>query len=425
MKVHVHDYSGHPFQAELSRELSGRGHEVTHSWCAAHVSGRGHLAAEPGEALDFVPIAVGERIEKLSFVSRLVKELRYGVELARLISRRRPDVALISNVPIPMLVVLVSLLLLRRIPWVLWQQDVQGVAVRSFAGRQLSAAFRLVAVGIEAGERWAARKADAVVVISEPFLDVHRAWGTEDKVTVIPNWAPLDEIRPMPRDNAWTREHGLHDRLTLLYSGTLGLKHNPRLLVEVARRVIDAGRPAQLVVISEGPAIDLVRDEAARLDVPVTLLPFQPYERLPEVLASGDILMVLLEKEAGGFSVPSKTLSYLSAGRPILGLMPPENLAAQLVSRVDGCVLSPERSSLDPAARWAAEVLDDDEQRSLLGKKARELAEEEFALDRCADRFEDILALVGGGPLPRRDGTGVTVPRPRLAQLTTSFLRLG
>ena len=53
--------------------------------------------------------------------------------------------------------------------------------------------------------------------------------------------------------------------------------------------------------------------------VPLTLLPFQPYADLPDVLGSGDILVVLLEQDAGEFSVPSKTLSYLAPVDPCWG----------------------------------------------------------------------------------------------------------
>ena len=388
----MHDYSGHPFQAQLSRALSGRDHDVTHSWCEAHVSGRGNLHAEPGESLTFESIAPGERIDKLSFVSRLVKELRYGVQLGRQTRRVGPDIVLVSNVPIPMLVVFVAFALLTRTSWVLWQQDVQGVAVRSFAGRQLSRVFQVVALVIAAGERWAARRADAIVVIAEAFAEVHEEWGTGDKVEVIPNWAPLDEIVPRPRTNAWAVEHDLLETANLVYSGTLGLKHDPRLLVGLARKVIDAGQPVHLTVVSEGPAMDVLREEAARLAVPATLLPFQPYDRLPDVLGTGDVLVVLLEQDAGAFSVPSKTLSYLCAGRPVIGLMPSENLAARLVAQAEGCVLPPREGALDEAADWVADVLRDAERAALLGKRARELAEDEFALDVCTDRFEGVLA---------------------------------
>jgi colanic acid biosynthesis glycosyl transferase WcaI len=402
MRLLLHDYSGHPFQVELSRELSRRGHEVTHSYCDAYTSGKGHLRPEPGESIRFDPIGVGVVIAKMSFGKRLVQELRLGVELVRQVRRTRPDVVMASNVPIPTLLVLALVLRLRRIPWVLWHQDVQAVAIRSFAGSKLSRAFAVVATLIGAGERWCARRAAAVVVIADSFLDVHRRWGTADKTTVIPNWAPLEEIRPVTRANDWSHEHGLDGTRTLLYSGTLGLKHNPALLVGLARELIDAGQPVRLVVVNQGPAEQVLRDEAARLDVPLLLLPFQPYERLSEVLGSGDVLVVLLEQDAGAFSVPSKTLSYLCAGRPILGLMPAENLAATLVSRVDGCVLPPDEASLPAAAAWVADVLADDERQAALGKAARALAEQEFELAGCADRFEALLVECA---TPRSDRT--------------------
>lgn len=227
MRLLVHDYSGHPFQVELSRELSARGHEVTHSYCEAYTSGKGHLRAEPGESIAFRPIGVGERVEKLAFGRRLVQELKFGLQLARQVRELRPDAVLVSNAPIPTLVVLAAFLWGRRTPWVLWHQDVQAVAIRSFAGKQLSRAFRAVAKAIELGERWCARRAAAVVVIADSFVDVHEGWGTADKVTVVPNWAPLGEIFPVERKNDWAVEHELDDTRTLLYSGTLGLKHNP------------------------------------------------------------------------------------------------------------------------------------------------------------------------------------------------------
>ena len=93
--------------------------------------------------------------------------------------------------------------------------------------------------------------------------------------------------------------------------------------------------------------------------MPTTLLPFQPYERLSEVFGSADVLVVLLEKSAGAFSVPSKTLSYLCAGRPVIGLMPAENLASQLLRDAECAVFSPESESVDEAAKWVVEVVND------------------------------------------------------------------
>ncbi|MGV9935698.1 glycosyltransferase family 4 protein [Streptomyces olivaceoviridis] len=398
MRILVHDYSGHPFQAQLSRELARRGHQVVHSTCTAYVSGKGDLAA-PAAGLRFATIGDGVRLRKEAYFRRLGQETRLGLELARQVRREQPDVALLSNLPIPVLVVAAAVLKRLRIPWVLWHQDVTAVALESFAAADVAKSMGLAAKVFGAGEKWSARQAAAIVVIADSFVRVHERWGTAGKVTVIPNWAPLDEIVPVARTNGWSAEHGLHDVRTVLYSGTLGLKHNPALLVRLAERLREQGSPVRLVVVNDGPAVPVLRDAAAARGVDLTLLPFQPYERLPEVLGTGDVLVVLLGPEAGQFSVPSKTLSYLCAGRPVLGLMPADNLAARLLRQAGSAVFPPEESALEGAATWVREVLSDLARAERLGKESRALAEREFALEGCASRFEDILhSASAGGP---------------------------
>jgi glycosyltransferase involved in cell wall biosynthesis len=135
-----------------------------------------------------------------------------------------------------------------------------------------------------------------------------------------------------------------------------------------------------------------VREAGRQLGVPTTLLPFQPYEQLSEVFGSADVLVVLLEKSAGAFSVPSKTLSYLCAGRPVVGLMPAENLASQLLRDAGCAVFSPESESVDEAAKWVVEVVNDPSVQTALNASTRRLAEREFSREKCADQFERILA---------------------------------
>jgi colanic acid biosynthesis glycosyl transferase WcaI len=44
MKLVVHDYCGHPFQVQLSRNLAMRGHDVTHIYFADDPGPKGALA---------------------------------------------------------------------------------------------------------------------------------------------------------------------------------------------------------------------------------------------------------------------------------------------------------------------------------------------------------------------------------------------
>lgn len=391
MRVLIHDHSGHPFQAELSRELARRGHDVTHSYVAGYVSGKGRLTALPGETITYVGIGGEAKIEQRAYAKRLWREVTRGFELVRHVRQVNPDIVMLSNVQIPTMVIFAAVMAVLRRPWILWHQDVYAVALRKLAGTKLSPRFRIVARLFWIAERWCARRAVAVVVIADSFVRVHQQWGTADKVTVIPNWAPVDELTPRERDNDWARAQGLTERPRLVYSGTLGLKHNPELLPQLAAAVQELGTKVDLVVVTEGAAEPVLRSGAESLGVDLTLLPFQPYEQLPEVLGAADVLVVLLEADAGAFSVPSKTLSYLCAGRPVLGFVPAENLAAHLIEQTGGCVLAPESSAVPAGARWVVDLLADPERAASIGEASRALAEKEFELSGCADRFEAIL----------------------------------
>ncbi|RJS45426.1 glycosyltransferase family 4 protein [Nocardioides cavernaquae] len=391
MKILVHDHSGHPFQAELSRELARRGHEVTHSYVAGYVSGKGRLSAVPGESITYVGIGGDAKIEQGAYAKRLGREVLRGFQLVRHVRQVNPDVVMLSNVQIPTMVIFAAIMAVLRRPWILWHQDIYAIALRKLAGTKLSSKFRVVAWMFWQAERWCSRRAAAVVVIADSFVPVHELWGTADKTTVIPNWAPVDEITPRSRDNEWSALQGLTSKPRLVYSGTLGLKHNPHLLTRLAAAVSALGTEVDLVVVTAGAAEPVLRSDAAALGVDLTLLPFQPYESLPDVLGAGDVLVVLLEADAGAFSVPSKTLSYLCAGRPIIGFVPSENLAAQLIEETGGCVLSPEESSVAAGAEWVRDLLADPARAAQVGKASRALAEREFELSGCADRFEKIL----------------------------------
>jgi len=391
VRILVFDYSGHPFQAQLARLLADRGHAVVHGHCAAYESGKGRLVASPGDPVRYTAVGEGHQINKYRFVHRFFQELRLGMELAALIGRERPNVILISNTPVPALLVAVAAIWALRTPWVLWHQDVNSAAVASLAAQHCTLFLRTAARLLESGERWCARRASRIVVVAEAFLAVHSNWGTRHKTTVIPNWAPLDEIVPRGRHNEWSHEHGLDEAVTLLYCGTLGMKHNPLLLVSLAARVRALGCPATLVVVNEGPAGAVLDAQARSQGIPLVLAPFQPYARLPDVLGSANVLVVLLEPDASEFSIPSKAHSYLCAGRPVLGLMPTSNAAAGLIARAGNLVLPPHEDSIAEAARWVVNVSADPERAQAIGHASRTLAESEFSAESIAARFEAVL----------------------------------
>jgi colanic acid biosynthesis glycosyl transferase WcaI len=258
-------------------------------------------------------------------------------------------------------------------------------------GRRLGPIGRIPGRALERVERRLLVKSDVVVAISDDFLPLLREAGVHpDRVHVIENWAPIDELPERPRHNKWASRREWSDQFVFLYSGTLGLKHEPRLLLELAKR-FRSDRRAAVVVISEGLGADWMRTQAREQALEnLRVLDYQPYEQLPEVLATADVLVALLESSAGVFSVPSKVLSYLCAGRPLLASMPEENLAARTIKRAEAGIVT---VSGDAAAfTESAELfLSNPNLRIEMGQAARSYAERTFRIDAIADRFENAL----------------------------------
>ena len=109
------------------------------------------------------------------------------------------------------------------------------------------------------------------------------------------------------------------------------------------------------------------------------------------MLASADVLVALLETDAGAFSVPSKVLTYLSAGRPILAAIPAVNRAARTIADAGaGIVVEPgDRGALVNAAQRLAS---DDALRGACAAAWRRYADTAFDIEAITDRFEAVLS---------------------------------
>lgn len=85
MRLVVHDYSGHPGQVHLSRELARRGHHVEHQFCASYTTGRGGTERRDGDPATFSvrALELGGEFARYSPLARLQQELKYDQLAAR------------------------------------------------------------------------------------------------------------------------------------------------------------------------------------------------------------------------------------------------------------------------------------------------------------------------------------------------------
>ncbi|MFM2071069.1 MAG: hypothetical protein RLZZ623_1332 [Actinomycetota bacterium] len=207
--------------------------------------------------------------------------------------------------------------LVRRGPLVFNIQDVfpdAAVATGAITNRWIIAVARSL-------ERVSYHRAAAITVLSDDLRDNVAAKiraSHRDRVHVIPNFVDTEFIQPGDRLTPYRAELGIGDESVVMYAGNVGFSQSLDLLIAAA-----AAMPTVTFVINgEGAARPSLERAAAGLSN-VRFAPFQPKDRLPEVLASADLHVVPLRAGLGNVSVPSKTYSILAAARPVLAAIDP------------------------------------------------------------------------------------------------------
>lgn len=390
MKILLSDYSGHPFQVQLSRELARRGHHVTHVFSAAFQTPKGNLARQADDPATFsvVPVYTAAPFAKHTFARRRRQEIEIGERMADVVRAMQPDVVISSNAPLDTQRVFQAAARQHGARFVLWLQDIYSEAIGKVIPRKFPVLGHAVAAWYRALEFDMLRKSDRVVAITHDFVPILVMHGVRpERIATIENWAPADELPLCPRDNDWAAANMPTGGLRVVYSGTLGYKHNPALLLEMARRRPDA----HVMIFSEGEVADRAAASAKTEGLAnFHVRPWVPFADLPRMLSAADVFVAVIEAEAGVYSVPSKILTYLAIGRPILALVPDENLAARLIVRNDAgftASATHEADLLTALDRLAG----DPALRMRLGDNGRAYAARAFDIAAIGDRFMAVL----------------------------------
>ncbi len=392
MRIIVHDYSGHPFQIQLSRELAKRGHDVLHLYSASFQTPQGALVKRPDDPAGFAieGVKLPSEFKKDSYVARLFQEMDYGRMVADRIKAYKPDIVLSGNTPLDAQQRIQQASVAIKARFYFWLQDIYSEAIYRFLSKKMMGVGQVVGLRYKALEYSLLSKSDGVVAITDDFASILEAKGVaKSKLNVIENWAPLDELQPVANDNDWATANMPLGKTKIVYSGTLGLKHNPDLLLEVARQVEDA----HVYVFSEGKAAEYLKTQAQSQNIAnLSVRPWVPFQDLVKMLSGADVFVAMIEEEAGIFCVPSKVLTYFSVGRPILAAIPQGNLARRLIERENaGLVANPD--SMDDIIAKARELLGDDELRRKMGQNGRQYAQTTFDIQAITDKFQAVMGL--------------------------------
>jgi glycosyltransferase involved in cell wall biosynthesis len=230
------------------------------------------------------------------------------------------------------------------------------------------------------------RGATGVTGQSEEIVESVAARSPGTPVEVITNGVDPARFGPGMADAEARALIGPEPGPVFLYAGLLGLAQGLDQLLDVAA-ALPPEVPGRCVLVGEGPVRAALQARIDRERIGrVRLVPAQPRERIPALLAAADVAVATLGLRLLG-AVPSKIYEAMASSRPLLLIA--EGEAARRVERAQ-CGLTVRPGDLISARAAWMRLATDPELRARLGEAGRRAAETEYdraAIARRLDRF--------------------------------------
>ncbi len=242
-------------------------------------------------------------------------------------------------------------------------------------------------------ENFCLHRARKIHLLTESFKPSLEARGLATaKMVVIPPWLDTEFIRPLPRTNAFSQEHGLNKKFVILYAGNMGFSQGLEQILQAAQQL----PKLQFVFVGDGANHANLVTQATTLGLTnVKFLPFQPRERLPELLATADLALVTQQGGLGNDSLPSKIFPILASGRPILAVGDEGSSLWEFVQQAQAGVCVPP-SAPDALVKAIMELAQQPTRAQQLGQHGREYALRYHSRQATAQKFETIIkGLIG------------------------------
>lgn len=287
---------------------------------------------------------------------------------------------------------------LRNVPLAFWAMDLnpeQAVALgKARADGPAARVFSL-------GNRFLQSTAARVIALDRFMADRLVARGPHrPPLKILPPWPLETERIGAGSGDAFRRELELEGKFVIMHSGNHSLAHPLSTLLAAARQLRD--HPTLRFVFVGGGVGKQEIEAALREGLPNVLsLPYQPLEKLGEVLAAADVHVVAMGDAMVGCVHPCKVYGALAASRPILYLGPEQSHVGEIIAKGAGLRVShgDTAGAINAIQHLAARPLED---RQKIGAANHRLATETFNAESMRAEFcEFIESMVVPNPPPQ------------------------
>jgi colanic acid biosynthesis glycosyl transferase WcaI len=257
----------------------------------------------------------------------------------RVVCWPRADVVVALSSP-PLISLLgLSLARWRRSRFVYWVMDLNpDEAVAAGWLRAKSSPARL----LEWLSRLTLRQADQVIALDRFMLARIAQKGIPSaRMSILPPWSHDSEVRydPVGRE-CFRKQHNLHRKFVVMYSGNHGPCHPLDTVLEAMRRLANNH---EITFCFIGGGTEFRRIERVVADsgsFNVLCLPYQPLNQLSASLSAADLHVVTMGDGFVGLVHPCKIYNILRVGAPLVYIGPNPSPASEILAEADGQLLS-------------------------------------------------------------------------------------
>ncbi|WP_431023364.1 glycosyltransferase family 4 protein [Halomonas sp. H5] len=267
---------------------------------------------------------------------RIVNALRLGAKVLWKAITRRYDVIMISTAP-PVLGGVAAALAARLVGarFIYHCMDIHPEVGRVSGEFANPLVFRV----LSKLDRWTCRQANPVVVLSQDMANTLRArpGGKQFSIRVLNNFS-LPAERPIPAELPLDWPSGA---FTVLFAGNIGRFQGLETVVE-AMGSLQERDDIEFVMMGEGVAKAALQRRAAELGARIRFVGHQPVEVAKAAMQRADAGFVSLTADIYRYAYPSKTMTYLEQGCPLIVAVEPESeLAYEVVTGGYGHTVPP------------------------------------------------------------------------------------
>jgi len=224
-------------------------------------------------------------------------------------------------------------------------------------------------------------KASGAMVLCESFLDAlcKNGFSTE-KIKMIRSPINTDKIYPTKDKHSFRQRFGIaDDSFVVLWAGSMGIKQGLSNIIEAGKLLQGVDVSILWVLVGDGEARASLEAEVkeCNLESYVHLLPFQPEDHLSEMFSAADVLLLNQLSTVKNTVIPSKLLTYMAAGRPVLAAVNAKSQGAKLLRESGGGVIV-EPENPESLLQGVNTLIYNKDIREEMGKRNRKYAVEHF-----------------------------------------------